>query len=1243
MLNFKSLTDFTGLQIKLASPEKILEWSKGEVTKPETINYRTFRPEKDGLFCEKIFGPVKDYECYCGKYKKIRFKGIVCDKCGVEVTTSKVRRERMGHIALSAPVVHLWYLKNSPSPLGVILDIPQKELEAVVYFTKYVVTTVDKDQRKAALENLSENSKKRQEAIDIETKEAITSKTKEVEKDKKELSKKIKNDEQLLLAQKEMDNHLKQDIQKIENKAIAEKNKIQSLIQFLEDTVRDLDVLTILTDEEMFYLESFKADIFFQANMGAEAILAVLKQIDLPATIEKLKKEIDKTSSRLKKRKLMYKIRILKGMVQSEISPEWMVMTNVPIVPADLRPMVQLTGGRFATSDLNDLYRRVINRNNRLKKLVKLGAPQIILRNEKRMLQEVVDMLIDSSKSLKNRRKSLKRTPRSLSDMLKGKKGRFRRNLLGKRVDYSGRSAIVVGPELKLNQVGLPKEIAMEIYRPFLLNKLMTSGIAPNIKSAKNMIDNKAKEVYDMLDIVTKDSYVLLNRAPTLHKLSILAFRPKLVDGLAIRLHPGVCEGFNADFDGDQMGVHLPLSESARKEAKMKMLPSRNLLKPSDGSPTALPSKEMAVGCYYITSIREQDLAKEKSEEKTQLPIFGSFDEVILAFQSEKIALRELVLVRYNDQLIKTTYGRIWFNSKLPKSFGFINETISGGKQMKDLAIKTLETNGRLATVKLLDSLKSLGFKGFTLSGISLNMEDCGFLPDKPKLIQAADKKVQEIEDSYKMGLISAGEKSRLSNQVWVDVTEEIAEKTWDLLSPDSPVRIISAAGIKRASKDQIKQLSGMRGLMVDPTGRIVPLPNKSNFREGLSTFEYVTGARGSRKGLADTALKTADAGYLTRRLVDATHACIIRQEDCGTTKSITIDKTEKGRERVFTKRLLGRYLATDITDAKGKVLFAKGELLNDAIVAQIDKNGIIAVEIRSPLTCNTRFGLCQKCYGWDLSTRLPVKIGVPVGVIAAQSIGEPGTQLTLRTKHTGGVVGVDVTQGLPRVQELFEIRTPKTISPIAEIGGKVKIKENADGYEISINGKDEEGKSKTVTYLLPVNVTLTVTDGDLVASGTPLSLGSLDVKQVKEVSGHQAAQKYLINSIQGVFESQGIGVHDKHFEVLVKEMTDKVKIDDPGDTTFMYGQVVPNSLYQYENEKQKEKSGRPAKGKKVLLGLIQSSLTTASWLSAASFQQTTTTLTEASLLGSIDNLIGLKENVIIGRLIPVGVKQTIL
>jgi DNA-directed RNA polymerase subunit beta' len=1149
----------------------------------------------------------------------------------------------MGHIALAAPVTHLWYLRNTPSPLSIILDVPQKDLESVVYFTKYLIVSVDNDKRKEAINNLGQNAKTRIQQIDIDTKKLVVEKTEATAEEKKVLKTKIKNPDQLLIATAERDVRLKQDIQKLENKALAEKNRIESLIKFLEDKIRAIEVLSTLSDEESFYLSQFKADIFYSARMGAEAIYDVLTKLDLPATVKNLKTELNKTSSKVKKKKIMYKIRILNGMIENEIHAEWMVLINIPVIPPDLRPMVQLTGGRFATSDLNDLYRRLINRNNRLKKLLKLGAPEIILRNEKRMLQESVDTLIDAQKSSKNKRKSSKRVPRALSDLLRGKKGRFRRNLLGKRVDYSGRSVIVVGPDLKLNQVGLPKEIALEIYRPFVLRELIVSGHAANIKSAKNLIDHRVSEVYDILERITKGSFVLLNRAPTLHKLSIQAFKPILTDGLAIRLHPCMCAGFNADFDGDQMGVHLPLSVASLREAKTLMLPSHNLLKPSDGSPISIPGQEMAVGCYYVTSIQTVDEKLNTQEGYDGLTIFSDPEEVTLAYQAGKIGLRQLIVARIDGKLYKTSYGRIWFNTIVPKQFGFQNIPMAGKQSVIDLVIRTMEQVGRMRAVKLIDDLKDIGFAGFTLSGISLSMADCGYLQGKGAIIEAANKRVAEIEDNYKIGLISNEEKRRLSQSIWMEITEDIAEKTWATLDADSPIKIVAAAGIKRASKDQIKQLSGMRGLMVDPMGHIVPLPTKSNFREGLSVFEYITGARGTRKGLADTALRTADAGYLTRRLVDAAHVCITREDDCGTVKFITISKTDKNRERYFSRRILGRVLGSDVIDPKtSKVMIKKGTLLDNDMVQSIVNSDVVSVDIRSPLTCKAIVGICTKCYGWDLSNRKLVKIGVPVGVVAAQSIGEPGTQLTLRTKHTGGVVGVDVTQGLPRIQELFEVRTPKVPSPLAEISGKVKIKESLDGFEIKLTGKDENKVTKNITYLLPSNVTLLVSDGDLVAQGAQLCSGSLDVREIMEVKGIEAAQKYLIDSIQAVYESQGISVHDKHVEVMVKEMSDKIKIEDPGDTNFLYGQIITKAVYISENEKAKSKGGKPSKGKKILLGLIQAALSTGSWLSASSFQQTTSVLTEASLLAEVDNLIGLKENVIIGRLIPVSRKQII-
>lgn len=1231
---FNELIDFRGLQIKLASPEEILEWSKGEVVKPETINYRSWRPEKDGLFCERIFGPTRDWECYCGKYKKIRYKGVICDKCGVEVAPARVRRERMGHIKLAAPVAHLWYLKTTPSPLSLLTEIPQKELEAVAYFARYLVVRVADDKRKEAEDKLESAISKKLDDIKIDLDRQLDELAKEAEKEKKVQQKKIKNKDQQALVLDELTISFKEKHQKLENKAVLEKDKVENLSRFLKEKIQTLKVGDTLSDEEVYYLSLFGAEDMFEAKMGAEAIKDVLEFINLGEMIKKVREEMRKTSSKPKKRRLVTRLRLMNGLANNNIKPSAIILTILPVIPPDLRPMVQLTGGRFATSDLNDLYRRVINRNNRLKKLSNLGAPEIILRNEKRMLQEAVDMLIDASKSTRNKRKTLKRTPRSLSDLLRGKKGRFRRNLLGKRVDYSGRSVIVVGPELSLDECGLPKELAVEIYRPFVLRELMVRGFAPNIKSAKNLIDRRSPEIYDILDEITKDSYILLNRAPTLHKLSIQAFKPKLVDGLAIRLHPCLCAGFNADFDGDQMGVHLPLSEQAQKEAKDLMLPTRNFLKPSDGSPTLVPAKEMAVGCFYLTTVKASDLPKEQDDKAVFVSVYADIVEARRAYDSQQLDPRELIMVMHNGKLVKTTYGRLWFNSLLPEGFDYINEPVDG-KKISYIITRSLEQNSREDTVVLIDKLKEFGFFGFTISGISLSMSDLGSLPQKEQIIKEADRRVSEIEENFKMGLITATEKKRLTQSIWMEITEDIASKIWELLPSDSPIRLISGSGIKRVSRDQIKQLSGMRGLMVDPLGNIVPLPTKSNFREGLSIFEYVTGSRGTRKGLTDTAIKTADAGYLTRRLVDVSHSSLVREVECGTTKFYMIKRDTTNRERYFSRRILGRFLAQDVVDKQtNKVIAQKGVLIDDVLAQLISDSSVDTVAVRSPLTCRTKYGVCVHCYGWDMSTRKEVELGVPVGVIAAQSIGEPGTQLTMRTKHIGGVVGLDVTQGLPRVQELFEVRTPKTPSPLAEIDGKLKIKETESNYEIILVGK-KNGDKKTITYLVPLSSTLSVTDGEFIAAGTQLNSGSLDVSEVLQIRGLSAAQEYLVNNVQIVYESQGIPVHDKHFEIIVREMSGKIRIEEPGDSDFLYGQFVESAQYEETNEQIKQTAAKPARGKKTILGLIPASLHTHSWLSASSFQETTNVLTDGSLLARIDNLIGLKENVIIGRLIP--------
>jgi len=1230
---FQNPIDFESLKIELASPEEILSWSRGEVTKPETINYRTWRPEKDGLFCEKIFGPVKDYECYCGKYKKIRYRGVICDKCGVEVTHSRVRRERMGHITLAAPVVHLWFLSNSFSPLTLLLEISRKDLEGVIYFARHLVISIDNKGRKEAIKKISEGIEKEKEEINQWASQEISRLENELKKEKEKLEKRIKNKEQLLIAKEEMAVRFRQKKQRLENKKIIKQEKFKSLGRILEERVRSLGILSTLSEEELFQLSRFKADRFFETGMGAEAVLKALELIDLKKTVKRLKSALEKTSSSQKKKKLMKRIRLINGMIKAGIDPTWMVLRILPVIPPDLRPMVQLTGGRFATSDLNDLYRRVINRNNRLKRLMELGAPEIILRNEKRMLQEAVDVLIDATKSARRRRFS-KRVPRSLSDLLRGKKGRFRRNLLGKRVDYSGRSVIVVGPELKLNQCGLPKEIALEMFRPFVLREVILRGLAPNIRSAKTLVDHRTPEIYDILEEVVKDKLVLLNRAPTLHKLSIQAFQPVLVDGLAIRIHPCIVSGFNADFDGDQMGVHLPLSEKAQKEARELMLPTQNLLKPADARPIDVPAKEMAVGCYFITSIREKDLDLEKKKAFDKVHFFLSPEDAQIAWRNGKIGLRELIAVRIDGKDKLTTVGRILFNQALPKEIGFINEPVTYDriKNIMDTAFNLLKKE---EVAVLIDALKEIGFYGATCSGISPSIFDCKMTEEKNALIQETDRWVAEVEDNYNQGLITDEEKNNLIQNRWIETTEEIADLTWKEFSPDDPIRLIADAKAGRVSRDQIKQVSGMRGLVVDPLGRTVPLPTKSNFREGLSSFEYVTGARGSRKGLTDTALKTADAGYLTRRLVDVAHSALVRETDCGTTRKMVISRLGR-RKQSFAKRILGRFLADNVEDPKtGKTILKKGALIDEEAVVLIKKKKVSRVAVRTPLLCRTKYGVCSKCYGWDLSTRKKVEIGVPVGVVAAQSIGEPGTQLTLRTKHVGGVIGLDVTQGLPRVQELLEVRVPKILSPLAEIDGRVKVTETPEGYNVTIFSK-KAGKKETVSYLIPMTSDLKVKTGDLVNRGDQLASGALDINEILKIRGLERAQLYLLDEIQKVYESQGINIHDKHFEVIIREMSSRVRVTQPGDTDFLIGEYIEKPVFDEENQAVKKKGGKPAKGKRVILGLIQAALHTSSWLSAASFQQTTNVLTEASILGKKDNLVGLKENVIIGRLIPV-------
>lgn len=1228
----KNIIDFSGLQIQLASPDVIKSWSHGEVTKPETINYRTLKPEKNGLFCERIFGPVKDWECYCGKYKRIRYRGIICDKCGVEVTQSRVRRERMGHIGLACPVAHVWFFKGSPSKLSLLLNISPRNLANVIYFAQYVVLSIDKEKKDQVFKQLDQllenkvNELKEQAKINIEAAKESGKKAIVDTKDK------IKNKDQQLLAVEEQKVKTKQAILTIKDNLGSEIDNAEAVYKTVSDMVKKIKKKSLLTEDEYLKLAEYDAIDFIRVGMGAESVLELIHDMDLDKLIAKLRDESRNTTGQ-KRIKATKRLRVAEGFRKAELNPGWMIIRNLPVIPPDLRPMVQLSGGRFATSDLNDLYRRVINRNNRLKHLIDLGAPEIILRNEKRMLQEAVDSLIDTSQSRTSRRITNRKPLRSLSDMLKGKQGRFRQNLLGKRVDYSGRSVIVVGPELNLNQCGIPKDMALELFKPYVLRELIKHGIAPNVKSAKHAIERRTPEVFDILEDIIKDHPVLLNRAPTLHKLGIQAFYPILVEGSAIRIHPCVCSGYNADFDGDQMAVHVPLSEKSIEESLELMTPNKNLLKPADSSPITIPNKDMALGCYFQTAIDDHLQPAET--------IFSSPEEALYAHAIGTIALRQQIKIHMTvdstSQIITTTVGRIKLNELLPEAIPFQNRAINAAA-IKELVRTAIAKCTEDETTKLIDDLKNFGFTGATNSGLSVAVSDCVMIQDKKQLILEANKKAEEIEENYRQGLITADEKRRLTNETWIDTTDEIAEKTWTNFAENNAVKVIIESGGTRASKDQVKQLAAMRGLVVDPLGKIVELPTKSNFREGLSIFEYVTSSRGSRKGLTDSALKTADAGYLTRRLVDVSHDAIIRQDDCGTSEFITIVRSGD-RQKSFRNQIVGRYLAKSVQHPKTKkVIFKSGSLINDEAADTIDQLEIVEIHVRSPLTCESQYGLCGQCYGWDFSTKKPVDIGTPVGVIAAQSIGEPGTQLTMRVKHAGGIVGLDVTQGLPRVEELFEARTPKYPAPISEIAGRVKIKETDTGYEVTVKSTSKPVEEKT--YHIPLTAILKVTDKQLIDVGSQLSTGPLDIKKVLEVRGLRNTQEYLLDSIQAVYESQGIPINDRHFEVIIRKMSDKVKIETTGDTDFLPGEVVDKTRFNDANNQILVEGGEPASAQVIILGITNSSLYTASWLSAASFQHTTSVLTSAAAEGKQDNLVGLKENVIIGRLIPSNVAR---
>jgi DNA-directed RNA polymerase subunit beta' len=1219
-----TILDFKALKISLASPKDILAWSYGEVTKPETINYRTLRPEKDGLFDERIFGPTKDWECYCGKYKRIRYRGIICDKCGVEVTLSRVRRERMGHINLATPVAHVWFFKGSSSPLSLLLDMSQKSLESVIYYASYLVINIDDAKKKQALDSFTEFMEKKKQqlkqSLDLEEKKV----QEEMDQKKKEALASKSKAEQRELIEQEMELAKRQKTTTLNERLDQESKKLDEIHEALLKLLRGLKIGAVLSEDEYFKILEYDIPIFFTIRTGAEGLLELLEKIDITGLIAALRKETEKAKGQ-KYLKLIKRLRLIESIRKAEILPTFMLLSVLPVIPPDLRPMVQLSGGRFATSDLNDLYRRVINRNNRLRHLMSLGAPQIILKNERRMLQEAVDSLID----IAQRSSQVTSSPlRSLSDMLRGKQGRFRQNLLGKRVDYSGRSVIVVGPQLTLSQCGLPKEMALEMFKPFVLREVIMRGFAPNIKSAKRFIEKRPPEVFDILEEITKNHPVLLNRAPTLHKLGIQAFYPILIEGSAIALHPCVCAGYNADFDGDQMAVHIPLSKKAQEEAINLMMPKHNLLKPADGGAITLPNKEMAVGIYYLTSIDE-------TSRKEELPMFKDTQDALLLHDLKKIALREPIVVRIEAKNEETTVGRILFNEALPKSFGFVNRAINASG-IKNIITEAITKRTADEVESLIDAIKKLGFYGATVSGISVSVFDNEMIKDRKEFIFEADKKVSQIENDFQKGLITDEERKRLVNDIWLNATDTIADLTWNNLKSTNVIRLIIDSEGARAGKEQLKQLSAMKGLILDPLGKIVELPIKSNFREGLSIFEYVASARGSRKGLTDSALKTANAGYLTRRLVDASHDVIIRSDDCGTKEGIVMIKDEKDRITPFAQRILGRILAANVHSAKTKKVIAKAqEEVTATLAKEIVNEDVTEVTVRSAITCELEYGICAKCYGWDFSTRREVEQGVPVGVIAAQSIGEPGTQLTMRVRHFGGVVMSDVTQGLPRVEELFEMRTPKALSPISEFMGKIKLQTTDDGYLMTIKSTKIK-PAQELEYFIPLTATLNVKDGDEVLPGTQLAQGYVDPKEVLKIKGLTDAQRYVILEAQKVYESQGIAINDKHFEVVLRKMSDKVAIETVGDTSLIPGAFITKTKFQGINSEILSQGGEPATGRQTILGITKSALYSDSWLSASSFQETTKVLTEAALEGRVDNLIGLKENVIIGRLIPV-------
>lgn len=1228
------------MRIGLATADEIRNWSYGEVKKPETINYRTLKPEKDGLFCEKIFGPSRDWECYCGKYKRVRFKGIICERCGVEVTRAKVRRERMGHIELAAPVTHIWYFKGVPSRLGYLLDLAPKDLEKVIYFAAYMITSVDEENRHAELPNLqAEHDLERKHLVDQRDSDIAA-----IAKDLEDELARLEGEGAKAADKKKARDSADRQMAKVRRDA---DNNIERLEQVWE-RFKNLKVGDLEGDEGLYRELRDRYGLYFEGSMGAEAIKKRLEDFDMQQESENLR-EIIQNGKGQRKTRALKRLKVVNAFLTTSNSPMGMVLDAVPVIPPELRPMVQLDGGRFATSDLNDLYRRVINRNNRLKRLLDLGAPEIIVNNEKRMLQEAVDSLFDNGRRGRPVTGPGNRPLKSLSDMLKGKQGRFRQNLLGKRVDYSGRSVIVVGPQLKLHQCGLPKQMALELFKPFVMKRLVDLNHAQNIKSAKRMVERFRPQVWDVLEEIITEHPVLLNRAPTLHRLGIQAFEPQLVEGKALQLHPLVCGAFNADFDGDQMAVHLPLSPEAQAEARILMLSSNNILKPSDGRPVTLPSQDMIIGLHHLTTERDGAAGEGR--------VFSSMAEAIMANDLGELHLNAPVKIRVegfvpSDEqpapegweegtpaLIPTTLGQVLFNQTLPVDYPWV-ESVADKGQLSKIVNDLAERYPKVVTAATLDNLKDAGFYWATRSGVTVAISDIAAPIDKPAIMEVYEARAAKVESQYGKGLIAEDERRQELIDIWNQATNEVAKAMRDNMPVQNNINRMVSSGA-RGNWLQVRQIAGIRGLVANPKGEIIPRPIKSSYREGLSVLEYFIATHGARKGLADTALRTANSGYLTRRLVDVSQDVIVREEDCGTERGlkVTIAVPDHNGELVLHEEVensaYARTLATDVTDAEGNVLAKGGDDVGDVLIEKLFKAGVTEIKVRSVLTCESAVGTCALCYGRSLATGKTVDIGEAVGIIAAQSIGEPGTQLTMRTFHTGGVASAeDITQGLPRIQELFEARTPKGVAPISETAGRVTIEETDRQMRLVVTPDDG---SEEIAYPVLRRARLLVADGDHVEVGQQLVAGAVDPKQILRILGPRKAQEFLVDEVQRVYRSQGVGIHDKHVEVIVRQMLRRVTVIESGDSDLLPGELAERRRFESENRRVVSEGRRPAAGRPELMGITKASLATESWLSAASFQETTRVLTQAAMEGKSDPLLGLKENVIIGKLIPAG------